>query len=77
MEAGVTQGGDGLDSFGRLVVKRQKLVEVRDALISQIQGRPGLKDIMSGPSCIIPHWHSPLRRFSWPRHYNKSLRVAL
>ncbi|KAH9000944.1 CHAT domain-containing protein [Lactarius hatsudake] len=27
MKAGVAQGGDGMDPFGRLVVKRQKLVE--------------------------------------------------
>ena len=46
----VAQGGDGTDPFGQLVVKRQKLVEERDALISQIQGQPGLQGILSAPS---------------------------
>jgi CHAT domain-containing protein/tetratricopeptide (TPR) repeat protein len=50
MEDGVVQGRDGTDPFGRLVVKRRKLVEERDALISQIQGRPGLEGILSPPS---------------------------
>jgi CHAT domain-containing protein/tetratricopeptide (TPR) repeat protein len=50
MEDGVIQGRDGTDPFGRLVVKRRKLVEERDALISQIQGRPGLEGILSTPS---------------------------
>jgi CHAT domain-containing protein len=50
MEDGVVQGRDGMDPFGRLVVKRRKLVEERDALISQIQGRPGLEGILSTPS---------------------------
>ena len=50
MEDGVTQGGDGTDPFGRLVVRRQKLVEERGALISQMQGRPGLQGILSAPS---------------------------
>jgi hypothetical protein len=43
MEDSVAQGGDGMDPFGRLVVKRQKLMEERDVLISQIQGQPGLQ----------------------------------
>ena len=46
-EDGVAQGGDGMDPFGRLVIKRQKLVEERDALISQI---PELQGILSAPS---------------------------
>jgi CHAT domain-containing protein len=50
MEDGVIQGRDGMDPFGRLVVKRRKVVEERDALISQIQGRPGLEGILSTPS---------------------------
>ena len=50
MEDGVVQGGDGMDPFGRLVVKRRKLVEERGALISQIQGRPELQGILSAPS---------------------------
>ena len=49
MEDGVR---DGTDPFGRLVLKRQKLVVERDALILQIQsdGRPGLGEILSVPS---------------------------
>jgi CHAT domain-containing protein len=47
-EDGVAE--DGTDPFGRLVVKRQKLVEQRDALVSQIPGRPGLQGILSAPS---------------------------
>jgi CHAT domain-containing protein len=50
MEGGVVEGRDGTDPFGRLVVKRQKLVEERDVLISQIQGRPGLEGMLSAPS---------------------------
>jgi hypothetical protein len=49
-EDGVVQGIDGTDPFGRLVVKRRKLVEERDALISQIQGRPDLEGMLSVPS---------------------------
>ncbi len=44
------KGRDGTDPFGRLVVKRQKLVEERDALISRIQGRPGLEGFLKTPS---------------------------
>ena len=49
MEDGVR---DGTDPFGRLVIKRQKLVDERDALISQIQsqGRPGLGELLRVPS---------------------------
>jgi len=50
MEDGVAQGRDGMDPFGRLVVKRRKLVEERDALISQIQGQPGLEGFLKAPS---------------------------
>jgi CHAT domain-containing protein len=49
-EDGVVQGIDGTDPFGRLVVKRRKLVEERDALISQIRGRPDLEGMLSVPS---------------------------
>ena len=49
-EDDVAQGGDGMDPFGRLVVKRRKLAEERDALISQIRGQPELKGILSSPS---------------------------
>ncbi|KAH9014877.1 CHAT domain-containing protein [Lactarius pseudohatsudake] len=47
---GVGQGSDGMDPFGRLVVKQRKLVEERDGLISQIRGRPGLKGFLKTPS---------------------------
>ena len=50
IENDVAQGGDGTDPFGRLVVKRRKLVEARDVLISQIQGRPGLEGMLTAPS---------------------------
>jgi hypothetical protein len=41
---------DGMDPFGRLVVTRQKLVEERDALVSQIQRQPGLEGFLKAPS---------------------------
>ena len=41
---------DGTDPFGRLVVKRKKLIEERDALISQIQSRPGSEEFLGIPS---------------------------
>jgi tetratricopeptide (TPR) repeat protein len=47
-EAG--EGGDGKDPFGRLVVAQRKLVEERDALISQIQGCPGSEELLQTPS---------------------------
>jgi CHAT domain-containing protein len=53
MEDGLAE--DGTDPFGRLVVKRQKLVEQRDVLVSQIQGRPGLQGILSAPSFTTLH----------------------
>ena len=40
----------GMDPFGRLVLKQKKLVEERDALISQIQSRPGLEGFLGAPS---------------------------
>jgi tetratricopeptide (TPR) repeat protein len=75
MEDGVAQGGDGMDPFGRLVVKRKKLMEERDVLTSQIQGQPGLQGISKalsfttlrsaasrGPVVIINHcrWRSDI-----------------
>ncbi|KAH9171559.1 CHAT domain-containing protein [Lactarius sanguifluus] len=45
-----TQSRDGTDPFGRLVVKQRRLVEERDALVSQIQGRPGLEGFLKAPS---------------------------
>jgi hypothetical protein len=50
MEDSVVQGRDGTDPFGRLVVKRRKLVEERDVLVSQIQGLPGLEGILTASS---------------------------
>ncbi|KAN0128213.1 CHAT domain containing protein [Lactarius tabidus] len=41
---------DGMDPFGRLVVKRQQLVAERDELISQIRRQPGLEGILKAPS---------------------------
>ena len=46
---------NGTDPFGRLVIKRKKLVEERDALISQIQSRPGLEGFLSAPSFDTLH----------------------
>ncbi|KAH9171556.1 CHAT domain-containing protein [Lactarius sanguifluus] len=43
------QSRDWTDPFGRLVVKQQKLVEERDALVSQIQSRPGLEGFLRAP----------------------------
>ena len=50
IEDGAHEGKDGTDPFGRLVLKRKKLVEERDALISQIQSRPRLKGFLGTPS---------------------------
>ncbi|KAH9047523.1 CHAT domain-containing protein [Lactarius deliciosus] len=52
MEDSVAQGGDGTDPFGRLVVKREKLMEEREALISEIRGRPGFEGFLKTPSFI-------------------------
>ena len=75
VEDGVSRDRDGTDPFGRLVVKQQKLVEERDALISQIQGRPGLEGLLGatsftslrsasscGPVIVINHckWRSDI-----------------
>ena len=50
VEDSMAQGSDYTDPFGRLVVKQRKLVEERDALVSQIQGQPGLKGFLKTPS---------------------------
>ncbi|KAH9059484.1 hypothetical protein EDB87DRAFT_1822603 [Lactarius vividus] len=55
MGDGVGQGNDGMDPFGRLVVRRQKLVEERDVLVSQIQSRPGLEGFLKTPSFSTLH----------------------
>jgi hypothetical protein len=47
---GVNQSKEGMDPFGRLVLKQKKLVEERDALISQIRSRPGLEGFLRAPS---------------------------
>ena len=50
VEDSVHESKDGMDPFGRLVVKRKKLVEERDALISRIQNKPGLEGFLGAPS---------------------------
>jgi hypothetical protein len=40
---------EGMDSFGLVVVKYQRLLEERDALISQIQASPGFEDFLKEP----------------------------
>ena len=50
MGDGVAQGRYFTDPFGQLVLKQRKLVEEREALISQIQGRPGLSGFLKAPS---------------------------
>ena len=49
IEDSVHQHKDGMDPFGRLVIKRRKLIEERDSLISQIQSRPGLEGFLGAP----------------------------
>ncbi|KAI9462872.1 CHAT domain-containing protein [Lactarius psammicola] len=78
--SGMPEMGDGIvrsreltDPFGRLVVRHRKLVEERDALASQIQGRPGLEEPLTsfttlrsaashGPIILINHceWRSDI-----------------
>ena len=75
VEDGIHEGADGTDPFGRLVLKRKKLVEERDALTSQIQSRPGSEGFLGtssfdtlrsaasrGPVIIINHceWRSDI-----------------
>jgi tetratricopeptide (TPR) repeat protein len=75
MDLGVAQGRDLMDPFSQLVIKQQKLVEERDALISQIQGQPGLNGFLKaspfttlrsaasrGPVILINHckWDSDI-----------------
>ncbi|KAI0293145.1 CHAT domain-containing protein [Multifurca ochricompacta] len=45
-----SQVDDGMDPFGRLVVKQQKLLEERDVLVSQIQELPEFGDFLKTPS---------------------------
>ena len=53
VEDGVQQSKDGTDPFGQLVIKRKKLVDERDTLISQIQSQPGLERFLGVPSFDI------------------------
>ena len=55
IEDGIAQGRDGTDPFGRLVLKQQKLVKERDALISQIQSQPGMERFFKAPSFTALH----------------------
>jgi hypothetical protein len=55
VEDGIYQSEDGTDPFGRLVIKQKKLVEERDALISQIRSRPGLEGFLRAPSYTTLH----------------------
>jgi CHAT domain-containing protein len=41
---------DGLDSFGRLVLQQRKLLDDRNALVSQIQNLPGFQGFLKTPS---------------------------
>ena len=41
---------DGMDAFGSLFVRRRKLMEERDALISQTRNRPGFEGFSNTPS---------------------------
>ena len=50
MKDGDPQGGDGTDPFGRLVIKRRKLVEERNTIVSKIQGLPGFEGFLRAPS---------------------------
>ena len=50
VEDSVHQSKDGTDPFGRLVIKRKKLVDERDALILQIQSEPGFEGFLGAPS---------------------------
>jgi CHAT domain-containing protein len=53
MNHGNVNGGDGMDPFGRLVVKQRNLVQKRDRLISQIQAFPGFERFLKPPSFDI------------------------
>ena len=50
MDGCQVNGGEGMDPFGRLVVKQQKLIQERDRLLSQIQSMPGFDTFLSPPS---------------------------
>ncbi|KAH9028206.1 CHAT domain-containing protein [Lactarius pseudohatsudake] len=62
MGDGVGEGSDAMDPFGRLVVKRQKLVEERDVLVSQIQSRPELEGFLPVKTPSFSTLHSAASR---------------
>ncbi|KAH9005594.1 CHAT domain-containing protein [Lactarius hatsudake] len=62
MGDGVGQGNDAMDPFGRLVVRRQKLVEERDVLVSQIQSRPELEGFLPVKTPSFSTLHSAASR---------------
>ncbi|KAI9511928.1 CHAT domain-containing protein [Russula earlei] len=43
-------GGVGVDTFDRLVVKRRRLVKIRNKLILQVQALPGFERFLTAPS---------------------------
>jgi hypothetical protein len=55
MEDGRAQGSDGMETFGRVVVKQRNLVEERDELILAIQDRPTFQGFLATPSFNTPH----------------------
>jgi len=44
------EDGDGMDEFGRLVVRYRKLLAMRKELVSQIRALPGLEGFLKTPS---------------------------
>ena len=44
------EGGEGMDKFGRLVVRHRELLAKRKALVSKIQALPGLQGFVKKPS---------------------------
>jgi CHAT domain-containing protein len=48
-DSGVDDGLEGMDPFGRLVVRKRKLLDDRDKLILQIQALPGFEAFLTAP----------------------------
>jgi hypothetical protein len=44
------ENGNGVDPFGRLLMKQRKLLEERDNIISQVRSLPGLQNFLMAPS---------------------------
>ena len=44
------EGSEGLDPFGRLLVKQRKLLEERNSLVSQVRSLPDFKSFLMSPS---------------------------